>query len=655
MTATRAERDGTTVACGTIGSMVRIEIGVSSEGDVPSPQVRDLAAQLTATLNVADTGIAIVDASSRLVTFNETFVGLTRKVIGRDPVRGMFLNELVSPTGRPRLFEYWDRMMRRTLEGQELFAEGAVPIGSSVGTFELRSAPLYENDAISGAAVSIRDTTTQKRRARHELVEIVLARTFSDGAPFEIALAKALETLCTACGSPGAVLWFSDGADRPLHPLASWVEHWSSEVGEETARGGRALLSLDADSVRVPIHSGEDVIAIVDFARAEHRREGTIDPAEMMRDVGYALERYVVTLRHDRERAALQDAIERKGREWATTFDAIEAPLLIVDEDGVLHRLNRAAMELTGRPYQAVVGAHIRKLPMEGPWQFVADAVDTVRDSGQGLTAQLEDPSGRHWDVVASPSIEDESMRVVIVMRDVTSVIELRESVRRGEQLAAMGELVAGVAHEVRNPLFGISASLDTLELIVSDDPDAAEMFGALRKWVWRLNGLMVQLLEYGKSWSVDLKPGELPEVIRAAASECELAAREKGIAIHVEIDSQSTMLMDASRLTQVFSNLIMNATAYAKKNIWVDARERRIGRNVVIECRVCDDGPGFAREDLHRVFQPFFTRRRSGTGLGLSIAQRIVEEHGGTLSAANGPNGGAVLSMTLPPVPVRK
>jgi PAS domain S-box-containing protein len=635
--------------------MEKIRIGMRDESDVPvAGRERDLSAQLAAVLSVTDTAILVLDATGHVTLFNETFRGMARKVLGHDPARGAQLVDLIPPGSRPRLHAYWDRMIRRTLEGQELFAEGAVPMESSVGTFELRTAPVYELGVISGAVISIRETTTQKRRAKHELVEIVLARTFSDGSEPEAALSKALETLCTACGSPGAVLWFSEGANRPLHPLASWLENWAADAGDETFRGGRSLPSLDDDSIRVPIHAGDEVIAIVDFARPHRRTEGAVDPRELLAEVGYALERYVVALRHERERGAMQAAVLQKGREWASTFDAIEAPLLILDDDGIVHRLNRAAKELTGKSYQSVVGAQIRDLPSDGPWQFIADAVDAVRDSKQGLTAQLEDPSGRHWDIVASPSLEEESTRVVVVMRDVTSVIELRESVRRGEQLAAMGELVAGVAHEVRNPLFGISASLDTLELIVSDDPDAREMFGALRKWIGRLNGLMVQLLEYGKSWSVDLSPGQLPEVIRTAVSVCEPAAAEKQIKLHVDVRSESMLLMDATRLTQVFTNLVMNAIGYARKDIYVDASERRVGNNILIECRVRDDGPGFAPEDLGRVFQPFFTRRRSGTGLGLSIAQRIVEEHGGTLSAANGPTGGAVLTITLPPVPSR-
>ena len=104
----------------------------------------------------------------------------------------------------------------------------------------------------------------------------------------------------------------------------------------------------------------------------------------------------------------------------------------------------------------------------------------------------------------------------------------------------------------------------------------------------------------------------------------------------------------DPGRLAQVFQNLVQNAVQHSKEGqtVWVEARSD--GESWV-ECLIRDGGPGFKPEDLSRIFEPFLTRRRGGTGLGLSIVQRIVEQHGGTLAAANHPQGGALLTVRLP------
>jgi signal transduction histidine kinase len=116
-------------------------------------------------------------------------------------------------------------------------------------------------------------------------------------------------------------------------------------------------------------------------------------------------------------------------------------------------------------------------------------------------------------------------------------------------------------------------------------------------------------------------------------------------------------MLIDAPRLQQVFENLITNAIQQSAPDtlVIVESRDITVDQRKFIECDVRDYGIGFDPQDLPRIFQPFFTRRRGGTGLGLSIVQRIVEQHGGTIEATNAPDGGAVLRMRFPAVPMRR
>lgn len=236
---------------------------------------------------------------------------------------------------------------------------------------------------------------------------------------------------------------------------------------------------------------------------------------------------------------------------------------------------------------------------------------------------------------------------------------------RRRETMACMGSLVSGVAHEVRNPLFGITSTLDALQARLHGSPDHGRHIAVLRGETGRLQKLMQDLLDFGRPAPHVRAVANLHALIERAVSACAPLARERGVAISCTLTGTPPWLaLDTLRMEQVLVNLIENALQHSAH-----------GATVVIEARchpqadrdshlhtegsashddiivsVSDQGPGFRNDDLPRVFEPFFTRRRGGTGLGLSIVQRIVEEHGGTVGAANRPGGGAVLTMQLHP-----
>jgi PAS domain S-box-containing protein len=351
--------------------------------------------------------------------------------------------------------------------------------------------------------------------------------------------------------------------------------------------------------------------------------------------------------------ARLQSALANSAEEWRATFDAVESPVLIVDAEGRVRRPNRAARELAGKPYATMVGEPLAETG-EGPlWQAFARAAGKAARSKAPTSQQVRDPaSGRTWDVGASPlstpSLKDGG--VIVLARDVTSIVDLQESLRRSETMSAMGRLVAGVAHEVRNPLFGISATLDAFDTDFSDRPEYKQYSARLRAEVDRLTHLMYDLLEYGRPATVRFGRGSLHAVLERSVLACAAQARAAGVTIVQEIpEDLPELMMDRGRLVQVFQNLIENAVQHSPPGAAVGLRAQVLERPGVVECVVEDSGPGFREEDLGRVFEPFFTRRRGGTGLGLSIVQRIVLEHGGTIVAANRPEGGAAMTVTLP------
>ncbi len=227
--------------------------------------------------------------------------------------------------------------------------------------------------------------------------------------------------------------------------------------------------------------------------------------------------------------------------------------------------------------------------------------------------------------------------------------VKLQAALHRSETMSAMGALIAGVAHEVRNPLFGISSNMDAMDARFAGREEHQRYSKALRVEVNRLGRLMADLLEYGKPTAAEMLPASLSELITEAVELCAPSAQRAKVALVSRIQSDIPFVrMDRSRLLQVFRNLLENAIQHAPEHSDVCISAECTDDNR-IACSIADSGPGFAAEDLERIFDPFFTRRRGGTGLGLSIVMRIVDDHGGTARADNRQQGGAVVTVFLP------
>lgn len=235
---------------------------------------------------------------------------------------------------------------------------------------------------------------------------------------------------------------------------------------------------------------------------------------------------------------------------------------------------------------------------------------------------------------------------------------ELQAALRRSETMSAMGALVAGVSHEVRNPLFAISSMLDAMDARFAGREEYQRYTSLLHQEVNRMNKLMADLLQYGKPTPVELLPGPIGDVLGQAVHACSGLAPRTPVEISTSAQwDNAWILRDKTRLVQVFQNLLENAVQHSLPGtaVIIDVQQVYEGEQAWVACIVKDSGPGFSEESLSRIFEPFFTRRRGGTGLGLSIVQRIVEQHGGRISASNRPEGGAAMEVRLPQVEAPK
>ncbi|HET7436578.1 MAG TPA: PAS domain S-box protein [Thermoanaerobaculia bacterium] len=356
--------------------------------------------------------------------------------------------------------------------------------------------------------------------------------------------------------------------------------------------------------------------------------------------------------RAEQSQRRMQEQIAHAAEEWRHTFDSVLTPIIVVDAEQRVARMNRAARDLTHQSYRNVIGERLQNLgdgePFVTATRLLANSAG-LRDAIN--TAEAHDDRGRTWAVNAMAIASPESTRwSILVLYDITRIVALQESVRLSEQMSAMGQLVAGVAHEVRNPLFGISAALDAFEEEFGSTGDFREYLERLRTDAERLQRLMNELLEYGRPAALQLAPHPFKEVLERSVRACDPVARQRGVSLQISTGPLGTVVIDRDRLVQVFKNIVENAIAFTAPKSTVSIEAVHDVHEIVATVR--DQGPGFREDDLPHVFTPFFTRRRGGTGLGLAIARRIVDDHGGSIAVSNAAGGGAVVEIRIPNVP---
>ena len=355
------------------------------------------------------------------------------------------------------------------------------------------------------------------------------------------------------------------------------------------------------------------------------------------------------------ERRRLEADLRRAALEWRETFDGLPIGVLVVDREARVVRANRTAVEQSGcGSWSEIIDAPLAELGPGEPWAALGELVNETRRGGAPPAREVADALTRQTWVVSARVLEAEaegSGRVVLNFQDVSETVRLKEQLRQSETMAEIGSIVAGVAHEVRNPLFSISATLDAFESRFRGAEGYGRYLGVLRGEIDRLTTLMKDLLDFGRPSRPDFSECRLEDVVDIALAACATMARRKPVEVCWSRGAPLPLVLaDAARITQVLQNLIENAVHFSPPggSVEIGLGTVQLHGTLLVECTVKDSGPGFDRNDLSRLFEPFFTRRRGGTGLGLSIVKRIVYDHGGEVAAENHPAGGAVVRVTL-------
>jgi two-component system NtrC family sensor kinase len=398
-----------------------------------------------------------------------------------------------------------------------------------------------------------------------------------------------------------------------------------------------------ADWVGVPIRAGRALVGAISLAAD---RPGALGPPALRAATAVAVQAAVAL-----QNTLLLAALSEGKREWEQTVDAIADGICVLDAGGIIRRANRAFCSLADIPVTEVAGR---------PWVTLvppawAATFQAVLDA-PGEAAELR-AGARLFLVSALPLTDAGAASVVLVVSDQTEKRRLQEQLIQSEKMSAIGQLIAGVAHDLNNPLASVVGFSDYLVEAAGDTPEELrEPLRAIQQEAERAANIVKNLLSFARKQEGRREVRSLGDILAATLQL--LRNQLVGARIDIEVDvapGTPPVFADTTQLQQVFVNLVNNAAQAIEGSgvggrIVIRAMPWLDGVAVTVE----DDGPGVPSDVAQRIFEPFYTTKPAGegTGLGLSICQGIVKEHGGRLALLPTGRRGAVLQVELPAAP---
>ncbi len=367
----------------------------------------------------------------------------------------------------------------------------------------------------------------------------------------------------------------------------------------------------------------------------------------------------------DRTRRALRERtrdLRDLQRLHARTVESLNSGLVTLDRGGRVTSMNPEAERITGVSAGEAEGVVFDDV--------LPGALGALGGEDEGGRTQLEfrDPGGTtHFIGLSSSALRSADGADdghVVIFQDVTRIVEMEQALRRGERMAAIGELSARLAHEVRNPLAAISGSIEMLAQVDGDAADAARLRGIVARETERLDHLITDFLRYARPAAPDRARVPLAPVVEEIGAMLEAARAKQAGTVRQEcrVPEGLALWVDEGQLRQVLWNLWRNAEEAMPEGgeVVVEARAlppqgpARGGRKGnepegSVEIVIADRGVGIPEDHLERVFEPFFTTKKEGTGLGLATVHRIVESNGGEITVESRPGHGTRFRLLLP------
>ena len=391
-----------------------------------------------------------------------------------------------------------------------------------------------------------------------------------------------------------------------------------------------------------PLREGDVIVLGLKMAAFDAARLSDLRHAMMMGGIVLALGTAAFFFVFVIQNYYLVDRTLRQTQDYARQIVASMASGLVsIDLKGKIISFNEVAGDLLGLEETGGRGIDLKSILdfQTTGIQDVMDQCHTVNDKEIRLLRADREIIPLSISVSPLRNQDGASSGAVLILRDLRKIKQLEESVRRSEKLAAVGQLAAGLAHEIRNPLSSIRGFTQFLRHALKESPKEQEYAEIMIKEIDRINRVVTDLLSFANPKAADVKRTDPNELVDHVIRLIEADARAKNTTIHRDMPPDLKELpLDPYQMTQALLNLLLNSLKFIESGGTINIKGFLEDNGSRFVFQVEDNGPGIPRENLPRIFDPFFTTRETGTGLGLAIVHQIVENHQGEIDVESPP-----------------
>jgi len=392
-----------------------------------------------------------------------------------------------------------------------------------------------------------------------------------------------------------------------------------------------------------PIYDEEgEIIAAIETLQDMSREE------ELTR----SLREYAETLQNElAENIDLRREIEELYNYMQSIVKSLPDKIYELDENGIINYISRGLKKDGGQSSREFKGKHFLEFVAPEDKDFV---LSKWEDGKRGIYNPYEiertTKDGHKVNLLVTTSPVIGTSHYIVVQRDITEFKNLEKRLYDSQKLAALGQLSAGIAHEVRNPLSSIKMSLQILEKRMNPEGNDQKRFKIARKEVEHLEELVNNVLVFAKPMEPKMVPVDLAKVIEQVLALAEKGIADKQIDVKIDLKNIPQVTVDAGMITDALLNIVRNAVDAVETEGLIEITVRNLsGDYPSVSVEIKDNGCGIEEADLPHLYNPFFTRKKYGTGLGLSQVVKIIEMHHGTIDIVSEKGKGTKVSVTLP------